>query len=256
MLNTTKTERRKLRTKANDFLQLMIDAGEKEILESSEIDKKIYLDDDTIDAQSLLFLIAGYETSSTLLSFAIHVLAAKSDIQNKLRTHIKDITEGKEMSYELLAQLDYLEGFLLETLRMYPPLARVDRICTKEYILPGTSIKIEPGNVVAIPVYGIQMDPDIYPEPNEFIPERFTEENKKERPSHLFLAFGAGPRNCIGKRFAMISAKLAMVALLKKFKFSLCEKSVHPVVFEKKGILLKAANGLWVHIENINQKQD
>lgn len=71
------------------------------------------LDDDTIDAQSLLFLIAGYETSSTLLSFAIHILATKPEIQEKLRKHVQELTDGKEMSYELLSQLTYLEGFLL-----------------------------------------------------------------------------------------------------------------------------------------------
>lgn len=71
------------------------------------------LDDDTIDAQSLLFLIAGYETSSTLLSFAIHILATKPEIQEKLRKHVQELTDGKEMSYELLSHLTYLEGFLL-----------------------------------------------------------------------------------------------------------------------------------------------
>lgn len=71
------------------------------------------LDDDTIDAQCLLFLIAGYETSSTLLSFAIHVLATKPELQTKLREHIMEITDGKKIDYDVLAQLNYLDGFLL-----------------------------------------------------------------------------------------------------------------------------------------------
>lgn len=73
------------------------------------------MDDDTIDAQCLLFLIAGYETSSTLLSFAIHVLATKPELQDKLRAHIMEMTEGKELTYELIAELGYLDGFLLGT---------------------------------------------------------------------------------------------------------------------------------------------
>lgn len=87
-----------------------------------------------------------------------------------------------------------------ETLRLFPPLARVDRVCTKPYTVPGSSIHLEPGNVVAIPLYGIHMDPEYYPEPKEFRPERFMNEEKKDRASHLYLAFGVGPRNCIGKR--------------------------------------------------------
>uniref|UniRef100_A0A2H1VFH0 unspecific monooxygenase n=1 Tax=Spodoptera frugiperda TaxID=7108 RepID=A0A2H1VFH0_SPOFR len=108
------------------------------------------------------------------------------------------MTEGKEVDYDLLAKLQYLDGFLLETLRMYPPVSRVDRVCTKPYNLPGTNIVIKPGEVVAIPLYGIQMDPEHYPEPKEFQPERFLNENKTERGSHLYMAFGVGPRNCIG----------------------------------------------------------
>lgn len=76
---------------------------------------------------------------------------------------------------------------------------RVDRHCTKPYTLPGTSVDIKVGDTVAIPIYGIHMDPEIYPEPETFKPERFMRESRNDIPAHLFLAFGAGPRNCIGK---------------------------------------------------------
>lgn len=81
---------------------------------------------------------------------------------------------------------------------MHPPLSKIDRFCTKDYILPGTNVKIEAGQVVVVPLYGVHMDEDIYPEPHTFRPERFMGEERKNRPSHLYLAFGAGPRNCIG----------------------------------------------------------
>ncbi|XP_063364242.1 cytochrome P450 9e2-like [Cydia amplana] len=249
ILKAAKKERRSGDYKRNDFLQLLIDGANKENIDADGTKAGTLLDDDTIDAQSLLFLIAGYETSSTLLSFAIHMLATKPEIQEKLRAHVTELTEGKEMSYELLSQLSYLEGFLLETLRLFPPVARVDRVCTKKYTLPGTPVEINVGDVVAIPVYGLHKDADIYPDPEEFRPERFIGEEKKNRPAHLFLAFGAGPRNCIGLRFAMYSAKLAMVSLLKNFKFSSCPKTTDPIKFDKRGFLLKA--DLWVRIESL-----
>lgn len=245
ILKAAKAERRSSGIKKSDFLQLLIDAADTEKAES-----KNYLDDDTIDAQSLLFLIAGYETSSTLLSFAAHVLATSPDLQDTLREHVVAVTDGKDVDYELLAKLDYLEAFLLETLRIYPPVSRVDRMCTKSYQLANT-LPISAGEVVAIPIYGIHMDADIYPEPEQFRPERFMGDEKKDRSSHLFLAFGAGPRNCIGLRFAMFSAKLAMVALLKNFKFSKCAKTDDPIKINKSTVLLKAESGLWVHLESI-----
>lgn len=82
-------------------------------------------------------------------------------------------------------------------------MARVDRVCTKPYILPGTSVHVAVGDVLAIPLYGIHMDPNYYPQPQEFRPERFMNEEKKNRASHLYLAFGAGPRNCIGNCFIL-----------------------------------------------------
>lgn len=251
ILNAAKAERNKSDSKQSDFLQLLIDVSKNEKTDTENSKKQLQLDDETIDAQCLLFLIAGYETSSTLLSFAIHVLATKPELQTKLREHVTEMTDGKKLDYDLLAKLNYLEGFLLETLRMYPPVARVDRVCTKPYILPGTFILISVGDVLTIPVYGIHMDPDYYPEPQEFRPERFLTDEKKDRASHLYLAFGSGPRNCIGLRFAMLSAKLAMVSLLKNFKFSACEKTVDPIQFDKRALLLKAKGGLWVRIESL-----
>ncbi|XP_050680810.1 cytochrome P450 9e2-like [Leptidea sinapis] len=250
MLQATKAKRRSTIRK-NDFLQLMIDAAKKEKEKCKNSKEKPLWDDDTIYAQSLLFLIASYETSSTLLSFAIHTLAVQPEIQEKLRKHIVEVSAGKEMSYELLSQLYYLEAFLLETLRLYPPIGRIDRVATKPYTLPDTSIKIDVGDIVAIPVYGIHMDPDYYPEPGAFKPERFIKNGKVQRPSQLFLAFGAGPRNCIGLRFAMFSAKLGMVSLLKNFKFTSCAKTEHPIQFHKSHVLLKANIGLWVHVKKI-----
>lgn len=66
--------------------------------------------------------------------------------------------------------------------------------------MPGTDIDIQVGDIVSIPIYGLHMDPNIYPDPHEFRPERFCEEEKKNRPSHMFLGFGTGPRHCIGKK--------------------------------------------------------
>ncbi|KAG6443771.1 hypothetical protein O3G_MSEX003035 [Manduca sexta] len=251
MLKAAKAERKAAGSKSKDFLQILVDFAKKETPEMENGKTKIELDDDTIDAQCLLFLIAGYETSSSLLSFALHALATKPDIQDKLRHHINEVTEGKEITYELLSQLPYLEGFLLETLRIHPPVARIDRVCTKPYTLPGTSITLNVGDSVAIPLYGYHMDPNIYPDPHEFMPERFMNNNKSERPSHLFLAFGAGPRNCIGLRFAMLSAKAAMIALMKNFRFSVCPKTVDPIKLNTRSILIKAETGLWVRIESL-----
>lgn len=86
-----------------------------------------------------------------------------------------------------------------ETLRKHPPFPFLPRMCNKTYKVPETDIVIEPGTVVQIPVQSIHRDPDYYRNPDKFDPERFNDEGKDQmRP---FLAFGEGPRNCIGKNF-------------------------------------------------------
>lgn len=91
--------------------------------------------------------------------------------------------------------------FLLfpETLRKHPPIPTFPRRCNKAYQVPGTKLVLEPGTLVEIPVQAIHRDPEYYPEPEKFDPERFSPENRAKRPQYTFLTFGDGPRYCIGK---------------------------------------------------------
>jgi cytochrome P450 family 6 len=78
------------------------------------------------------------------------------------------------------------------------------RECTKDYIVPNTTIKIKKGDSVAISVQALHNDPEYYPDPEKFDPERFSEENKKKRPDFTWIPFGAGPRHCIGEIFRFL----------------------------------------------------
>lgn len=85
-----------------------------------------------------------------------------------------------------------------ETLRKYPPVPGTVRVCNENYKVPGTNVVIEAGTRVHIPIYGIQNDPEYYPDPDTFDPERFSTENKGSRPAFAYLPFGEGPRICLG----------------------------------------------------------
>lgn len=88
--------------------------------------------------------------------------------------------------------------FPSETLRMYPPLPFIPRQCTARYQVPDTNLFIEEQQKVFLPIMGIHYDPEIYPNPDKFDPNRFSDEEKKNRHPYSYLPFGAGPRNCIG----------------------------------------------------------
>ena len=86
-----------------------------------------------------------------------------------------------------------------ETLRKHPPGPSVGRVVTKPYVIPGTSLHLDVGMMILIPIIGLHHDPKYFPDPEVFNPENFNDELKAERPSHSYLPFGDGPRNCIGK---------------------------------------------------------
>lgn len=93
-------------------------------------------------------------------------------------------------------------------MRKHPPFPALPRVCNKTYKIPGTDIVIEPGTKVHIPIHSIQQDPDYYSNPEEFNPERFSEENKDKK--YPFLAFGDGPRICIGKKYFVVAQLVTM----------------------------------------------
>ncbi|CAL4058794.1 unnamed protein product, partial [Meganyctiphanes norvegica] len=108
-----------------------------------------------------------------------------------------------------------------ETQRMYPVGNLLERKCTKEYLLPGTNIKLEKNRMVQIPVWSLQNDERFWKEPKKFNPDRFLPENKGDIVQGTFLPFGLGPRNCIAMRFAQMELKIAVARLVQEFQLSL-----------------------------------
>lgn len=110
-----------------------------------------------------------------------------------------------------------------ESLRLNPPVTRFDRVANKDIEFEG--LKVKKGQVFVVPIYPLHHDPEIFPEPEKFIPERFSDENKKTRDNSAFLPFGIGPRNCIGMRFAMVEMKLLLASILIKYRLVPCDKT-------------------------------
>lgn len=100
--------------------------------------------------------------------------------------------------------------FFSETMRKYPPAPVFLRKCTKPYPIPETNIVIPEGLSVLIPCYGLHRDPEYFPDPERFDPDRFSEENKSKIWDCTYIPFGDGPRNCIGKKDAVATNNIQM----------------------------------------------
>ncbi|KFQ99861.1 Cytochrome P450 3A24, partial [Nipponia nippon] len=206
-----------------DFLQLMVDSQSSHgSSKSAETDSYKSLSDEEILAQALIFVFAGYETTSSTLSYISYNLATHPDVQQRLQDEIDVALPNKATpTYNAITQMEYLDMVVNESLRLFPPGGRIERVCKKTVELNG--VTIPKGMVVMIPAYVLHRDPGYWLEPDEFRPERFSKESKGSIDPYTFLPFGAGPRNCIGMRFALLVLKMAVVVLLQNFSFRTCK---------------------------------
>lgn len=142
----------------------------------------------------------------------------------------------------------FYKFFFLESLRKYPAVTDLSRVAERDYKIEGTDHTIKAGTKIFIPVFAIHHDPEYYPNPDKYDPERFTAAENKNRNPYTFLGFGEGPRNCIGLRFGVLQAKIGMALMLTNFKFEVCEKTEIPIKYDKAIFLLLVPSG-GVHLK-------
>jgi len=206
---------------------------------------------DEVVAQGLLFFLAGYETTASAISFLAYSLATNPDCQDKLRQEIAQVMAEKDddvdVTHEDLQKTPYLEMCINETLRMYPSVLRLDRVAAHDTVVGG-GIKVPAGGLVSVPIWLLHRNPQYYPNPEKFIPERFSAEEKNSRSPLCFLPFGAGPRNCLAMRLAMLEVKVVMLHILRHHRFVTTPDTQVPLELAKFG-LLKAENGIHIKLE-------
>uniref|UniRef100_A0A4W4GX49 unspecific monooxygenase n=1 Tax=Electrophorus electricus TaxID=8005 RepID=A0A4W4GX49_ELEEL len=212
-----------------DILQLMMNSQTADKVEDQHGDEiKKSLNDHEILSQSISFIFAGYETTSATLSFFFYNMATNPKIMKKLQEEIDQTFPDKApFEYDAMMNMDYLDATLSESLRLYPVAARLDRICKKTMEINGLTIPKD--MAVMIPTFPLHRDPEYWTDPDTFNPERFTKENKELIDPYTYMPFGAGPRNCIGMRFALVSMKLAIIQILQNFNVIVCAETKVPL---------------------------
>ena len=177
------------------------------------------LTDTEIIAQSWLFLLAGYETTSTAMTFCIYELALNQEVQERLYDELQTAIETTgDFNYEQLWKLPYLEAVIYESLRLYPPFMRVEREAKQDYLLGNTGIMIKAGQLVHVSIYAVHHNQEFFAEPEQFDPDRFMPDNKYNIIPYSFLPFAVGPRNCVAMRLALMEMKACIAHLIQRFR--------------------------------------
>ena len=189
--------RKETKTRRNDLIDLMLDAIKSEADQDLDVDqeqfdqdaklnhvaKKGDFDEMTIVATAMVFLVAGYDTTGTTLSYACYQLAQNPDVQDRLRAEIEEVMgdSSRQVTYDDLSKMTYMDQVISETLRFHSPAGVLKRSATKEYHVPGTDVIIEEGMMVWVNVQALHKNPEHYSNPQVFDPEHFNKEAKAAR---------------------------------------------------------------------------
>ncbi|XP_036142986.1 cytochrome P450 4C1 isoform X1 [Monomorium pharaonis] len=195
-----------IRKKRLAMLDLLILASQKNLLTDLDIREEV----DT-------FTFEGHDTVSMGLCFTLCLLAEHKDIQNCVRKEVDTIMKENQgnLTMQSLQDLQYLERCIKEALRMYPSVFFVSRVNSEDvqlnsYIIPARTI-------IHLNILEVHRDPNFWPNPEIFDPDRFLPENIRNRHPYSYIPFSAGPRNCIGQRFALLEMKAMIASLIHNF---------------------------------------
>ncbi|KAL3188742.1 hypothetical protein MRX96_022245 [Rhipicephalus microplus] len=208
-----------------DLLQIMLDASDKEDRQHNEDSKnRTSMTLQEVELNTTVNLIGGFETTSAAMAYVFYVLAKYQDIQEKVRADVASAVEeyGKINYDAITSRMKYLRSVLDETLRIYPPgTAFTTRRAINDFEYNG--VKYKAGTSIMAPTFNIHMDPRYWPEPHKFDPERFFDENVASRACIAYQPFGAGPRNCVGERLAILAITYTVARVVQKYRLALGE---------------------------------
>lgn len=225
------------RKKKKAFLDLILDLNDKE---------NHPLTDEELRDHVNTFTFAGYDTTGSATSWALFAIGNYPEIQDLIHQELEEVFgDSKEpATLKDLAQLKYLDRVIKESLRMYPTVTAISREVTQE--VKHGDVVIPQGVSVIIYTYGLHHNEKFWPNPERFDPDRFLPENMKDRHPYAYIPFSAGPRNCIGQRFAQIEEKMILTAILRKWRVKSHKTPSQIRMYN--AIILKPEEGIHIYL--------
>ncbi|XP_067120808.1 LOW QUALITY PROTEIN: cytochrome P450 4c3-like [Centruroides vittatus] len=193
------------------------------------------------------FMFEGHDTTAIGISWALYNLGLYPDIQEKACEELYRIfgdNRERPITCDDLRDMKYMECVIKETLRLYPPVPFISRCHSEEFKIG--SITIPKNALIPIIIHTIHRDPEFYSDPEMFNPERFYRELGRKNP-FVYIPFSAGPRNCIGQKFALMEEKVVIANVLRHFRIYAKEKP--DKMIECGQLVLRSVNGIHLKFE-------
>ncbi|NWU10015.1 CP4V2 protein, partial [Cephalopterus ornatus] len=193
------------------------------------------------------FMFEGHDTTAAAMNWVLYLLGHNPEVQKKVHKELDQVFDNTDrpVTTDDLKQLRYLECVVKEALRLFPSVPMFARTLREDCCISG--YQVPKGADVLVLTYALHRDPEIFPDPEEFRPERFFSENSKGRHPYAYVPFSAGPRNCIGQRFAQMEEKTILALILRRFWVESCQKLEDLHITGE--LILRPNNGIWIKLK-------
>ncbi|XP_076243827.1 cytochrome P450 4g15-like [Calliopsis andreniformis] len=237
------------------------DVGEKKrlafldlLLELSKNGAK--LTDDEIKEEVDTIMFEGHDTTAAGSSFVLCLLGIHQDVQERVYQELNEIFKesNRPCTFQDTLEMKYLERVIFETLRLFPPVPAIARLLKEDVKLVTNNYIVPKGSTVLITPFRVHRLEEFYPNPEKFDPDNFLPERMQNRHYYSFIPFSAGPRSCVGRKYAMLKLKVLLSTILRNYRIlsDLTEKDFRLKV----DIILKRVDGFRIKIEPRNKSSE
>lgn len=228
-------ERRASQADRGDLLSMLLAAQDEDGSQMT---------DQQLRDEAMTLFLAGHETTALTMSWTWYLLAQNPEVETKLLAEIESVLGGRTPTLADLPALKYADQIIKEAMRLYPPAYAMGRQALQEFELGGYRIPAK--SQIFFFQYVTHRDPRYFDAPEQFKPERWTEEFVKQLPRYAYFPFGGGPRLCIGNSFAMMETVLLLTTIAQRFRLRLVSnEAIKPIP----GITLRPEKGVKMRLE-------
>jgi cytochrome P450 len=201
-------------------------------------------DEGLLKDQVVAMIATGHESTACALAWTFYMITRHADVRERVYAEVDEVLGGRDPGADDLPALQYTGWVFEEAMRLYPPVWTISRTATRDDEICGKPIP--KGTTVMLSPYAMHRNPEIWPEPEEFRPERFHPDEVAKRPRYSYFPFGGGPRVCLGNRFAMMEARIMMAMVIQRYRLSVLPGQ--EIVAEPM-ITLRPRNGILMGLE-------
>ncbi|XP_069937623.1 cytochrome P450 4c3 [Cherax quadricarinatus] len=186
------------------------------LLEYSE--QQTALSDNDLREEVDTFMFEGHDTTAAAINWSLYLIGCYPEIQARVDEELQSIfgDSDRPVTMDDLREMKYTENCIKEALRLFPSVPFLGRDLKEEVVID--NYRIPAGTTVMVVIYCLHRDPAQFPNPEVFDPDRFLPENVSKRHPYAYIPFSAGPRNCIGQKFALMEEKILLSNILRKFR--------------------------------------